>query len=76
MEKPKLINECLFCRSRFCYERVVSKDMEYDEVACTKHVKELHKHSDITAPGVMKSFISGTGIQKRGVDFKWGNENN
>lgn len=65
----KLKNECLFCRSRFCYERVVSEDMKYDEVACMKHVKDLHKHSDIVAPKIMKVFISSTGIQKRGVPF-------
>ncbi len=65
----KLKNECLFCGSRFCYERVVSEDMKYDEVACMKHVKDLHKHSDIVAPKIMKSFISSTAIQKRGVSF-------
>ena len=63
----KLKNECLFCKSRFCYERVVSLDLQYDEVACMKHVKDLHKHSDIVAPKIMKQFISGTGIQKRGM---------
>ena len=63
----KLKNECLFCGSRFCYERVVSGDMKYDEVACMKHVKDLHKHSDIVAPKIMKQFISSTGIQKRGM---------
>jgi hypothetical protein len=31
-----------------------------------KHIKELHKHSDIVAPKIMKQFISSTGIQKRG----------
>ena len=62
----KLKNECLFCGSRFCYERVVSLDLTYDEVSCMKHIKDLHKHSDIVAPKVMKQFISSTGIQKRG----------
>ena len=65
----KLKNECLFCGSRFCYERVVSEDMKYDEIACMKHVKDLHKHSDLVAPKIMKSFISSTSIQKRGVPF-------
>ncbi len=69
MTTTKLKNECLFCRSRFCYERVVTKDMSYDEVACRKHVKDLHKHSDETLPGVVKSFISSTGVLKRGVSF-------
>ncbi len=67
MTTKKLINECLFCRSRFCYERVVTKDMSYDEVACRSHVKDLHKHSDEKAPGIIKSFISSTGVLKRGV---------
>lgn len=66
----KLINECLFCRSRFCYERVVTYDMSYDEVSCMKHVKDLHKHSDIVMPKIMKLFISSTGIQKRGVPLE------
>ena len=62
----KLKNECLFCKSRFCYERVVSIDLTYDEVSCIKHTKDLHKHSDENAPNIMKQFISSTGIQKRG----------
>jgi hypothetical protein len=66
----KLKNECLFCRSRFCYERVVTYDMSYDEIACSKHIKDLHKHSDTVLPKVVKSFISSTCILKRGVPFK------
>lgn len=66
-EKQK--NECLFCGSRFCYERVVTADMSYDEVACIKHIKDLHRHSDIALPKVVKSFISSTGVLKRGVPF-------
>jgi hypothetical protein len=62
----KLKNQCLFCGSRFCYERVVSLDFTYDEVSCMKHINDLHKHSDIVAPKKMKQFISSTGIQKRG----------
>lgn len=62
----KLKNECLFCKSRFCYERVVALDLTYDEVSCMKHIKDLHKHSDIVAPKIIKQFISSTGIQLRG----------
>jgi hypothetical protein len=65
----KLKNECLFCRSRFCYERVVSENMKYDEVACIKHVKDLHKHSDIVAPKIVKYFLSSTAMQNRGLLF-------
>lgn len=66
MSNGKIKNECLFCGSRFCYERVVALDFSYDEVSCMKHVKDLHRHSDETAPNVKKQFISSTGIQKRG----------
>lgn len=65
----KLKNECLFCRSRFCYERVLSDDGTYDEIACKKHVTKLYEHSDEVAPKIMKTFISSTAIQKRGVPF-------
>jgi len=65
----KLVNECLFCRNRFCYERVVTNDMSYDEIACNKHVKDLHKHSDTTLPGILKNFISSNCVMKRGVPF-------
>jgi len=61
-------DECLCCTSRRCYERVVDvSGKTYDEVACLNHVKDLHMHSDVTAPGVEKHFISSTGKQKRGV---------
>lgn len=71
-EKKKATNECLFCGSRFCYERVVSAnpDYTYDEVACNKHVKTLHHHSDEILPGVLRHFISSTAIQKRGQPFR------
>lgn len=71
-KKPKKkTDECLCCRSRSCYERVVDTDggKTYDEVACRKHVNDLHKHSDTVAPGVLKHFISSTGKQKRGEPF-------
>ena len=70
MKKRK--DECLFCTSRSCYERVVSAEDDgkiYDEIACIKHVKGLHKHSDEKAPGVKKNFISCTGRLKRGEPF-------
>lgn len=57
---------CIVCISQKCYERVVSQDKSYDEIACIKHVGDLHKHSDETAPGVIKNFISSTEKQKRG----------
>lgn len=66
----KRIDECLCCTSRRCFERVVDVSVKiYDEVACLDHVKDLHRHSDMNAPGVEKHFISSTGKQKRGVQF-------
>ena len=69
MKKRK--DECLFCTSRSCYERVVSSDngQTYDEISCQDHIKDLHKHSDDAAPGVMKHFISSTGRMQRGTAF-------
>ena len=61
-------DQCLFCTSRKCPERVVSlydKGKLYDEIACVKHIKELYKDSDDKAPKVMKIFSSSTGRQKR-----------
>lgn len=57
MKKRK--DECLFCSSRSCCERVVSTDggKTYDEVACATHVKALHHDSDAKAPGVMKTLF-------------------
>jgi len=67
MNKRK--DECLFCKSRKCYERVVTNDDDgkaYDEIACIDHVKDLYKHSDEDVPKVMRIFSSSTGRQKRG----------
>lgn len=62
MKKP---NQCLFCRSTRCYERVVSVDWVYDEVACLRHAAQLREHSDKAAPGVRKNFISSTAPRVR-----------
>jgi hypothetical protein len=76
-------DQCLFCGSRRCHSRIVSsKDngKTYDEVACSKHARQLDIHSDETAPKVMKLFISGTGTYSRGEDtssfIREMNENN
>lgn len=66
--------QCLFCKSRKCYERVVSSEdggKTYDEVACRKHAEKLREDSDVRAPGVMKYFISSTGTMRRGEDFEY-----
>lgn len=67
MKKRK--DECLFCTSRSCFDRVVSSEDDgnaYDEIACMDHIQDLYKHSDKTVPGVMKIFASSTGQVKRG----------
>ena len=61
-------NECLFCTSRKCYDRIVTKGGTYDEVACRKHSNGLYDHAGLTAPGVLKRFISSTGPLSRGDD--------
>lgn len=66
--KPtKSKRRCAFCPSRACYERVVTQDMLFDELACRKHVSDLHKLSDTHLPGVRKMFITSTGYLERGV---------
>ena len=65
-------DECIACKSRGCYERVVSSEDNgrvYDEVACVEHVQNLRSDSDIKAFGVLKHFISSTGRQQRGMEF-------
>ena len=61
-------DQCLFCKRRKCYERVVSIDggKTYDEIACPDHVEQLHKHSDKHAPNIIKHFISSTAPHARG----------
>lgn len=71
--KPtKSKRRCAFCTSRSCYERVVTCDMIFDEVACDRHQSALYRLSDIHLPGVGKMFISSTGYLERGnkVDFE------
>ena len=73
--KNKLINECQFCKSRFCYHRLVRTEPPlYDEVYCDKHIDEGEAEADRvlgTRNGTLKSYmrthISGTGIQRRGI---------
>ena len=63
-------DECLFCKSRACYTRIVRlEEPEYDEIACRSHTLDLERHSDTmlgTRNGVMRHHISGTARQKRG----------
>ena len=65
----KAKNECLYCGSRFCYNRIVSQNMAYDEVSCYKHTQYMEYHSDLFAPKIRKKFITSSAIQKRDAPF-------
>jgi len=69
----KLINECQFCKSRFCYHRIVrEEEPKYDEVYCNKHIEEAEKEADRVlgvGNGIRRNHISGTGIQRRGIEL-------
>jgi hypothetical protein len=72
----KARNECLFCAGRKCTIRIVrvlgmapkSNDTAYDEIACSRHTRDLEKHADETlgrGNGVARLHISG-GRYRRG----------
>ena len=68
MEKRK--DECLFCTSRSCYTKIISE--KYQEIACSKHISDLEKHSDEklgSENGVKRIHQSSTGKVKR--DENW-----
>lgn len=61
-------DECLFCRSRRCNNRVISSvdnGETYDEIACSRHRRDLDNHADRTYTG-MKIYMETTGAYKRG----------
>jgi len=63
-------DQCLFCRSRSCYSRIVRKEEpNYDEIACDKHISDLEKHSDEILGknnGIIRTHITSTGKLRRG----------
>jgi hypothetical protein len=59
-------NECKFCRHTECYHRIVTDDMSFDELSCSRHVTELHKYADETLRGKLRWNIESTGRQSRG----------
>lgn len=67
MKKRK--DECLFCKNRKCYTRIVRVESpSYDEIACDRHITELEKHSDEMlgkGNGIMRHHLSGNTQQKR-----------
>jgi hypothetical protein len=70
MNKAKRKDECLFCNSRSCYERLfsfVDGGKTYDEIACRQHVEDLYKHAyGRKTSGVRICSMSSTGKHKRG----------
>ncbi len=65
-------DQCKFCNSRSCYTRIVRfEEPFYDEVACSKHISDLEKHSDKTLGiknGIIRTHISSCGKLKRGEE--------
>lgn len=46
-ETKKRKDECQFCKSRFCYNRIYRYEIpRYDEVFCNKHIEEGQNKAD------------------------------
>lgn len=70
MEKNKISNECQFCKSRWCYQRIYREEPPiYDEVYCEKHTVEAENRADEILGGagskVYRTHQSSTGRLKR-----------
>jgi hypothetical protein len=63
-------DQCKFCTSRKCYERIVTPDMSFDEVACRRHSKDLAYHANVVLKGASRWNISSTGTMRRGERFE------
>mgnify|MGYP007100129073 CR=1 FL=1 len=61
--------QCKFCTSRRCYERIVTPDMSFDEVACRRHTHDLALHANKVLNGAIRWNISSTGTMKRSEPF-------
>ena len=62
----KRSDECLFCTRRRCHVRIRSDLAGYDEVACTRHTRELGRHYDERHVGTMMTHTTSTGRLRRG----------
>lgn len=66
--------ECLFCKSRTCNTRIVRfEEPKYDEVACSKHMEYLEKHSDNvlgSGNGIIRTHITSSSRLMRGDKFE------
>jgi hypothetical protein len=71
--KRKNGNVCLFCNSRKSIYRIVTANLGYDEVSCSKHVHDLEAHADDTLGErtVKRWHISSSGGVKRGEANKY-----
>lgn len=58
-------DQCLFCRSRRCYTRIYTTDLQYDHIACLTHVQHLDRHAHLTAQGTL-TIVTGTSLKRRG----------
>ena len=68
MKKRK--DECLFCTSRSCSTKIIAEN--YQEIACSKHISDLEKHSDKvlgTGNGIKRIHLSSTGKLCRGENW-------
>lgn len=62
--RAKRPDECLFCTSRKCFTQITAP--EFDEIACTDHVKDLERHADRVLPRSEKCHRSSSGTLRRG----------
>jgi len=71
MKKRK--DECQFCTSRSCHNRIYRKEEpKYDEVYCYKHIREAEvKVDEILGRnnGISRTHQSSTGKLRRGEEW-------
>ena len=62
-------DQCRFCSSRRCYNRLVSIDRRHpwDELACRNHVRDLELLADKENPKAVRIATQSTGRLSRGV---------
>lgn len=44
-------NQCLFCLSSYCSYAIYTSDLNFVEIACRSHHKELERHADTELNG-------------------------
>lgn len=63
-------DQCKFCTSRRCYNRIATPDLSFDEVACRRHSRDLALYADMTLKGALRWNIDSTGTMKRGQSLE------